>query len=960
MKLAMYLSGSMLALVGVAQAQQPPAAAQVPAQPTRPAPAAGEEGGDDEAEVVVTGQRPFGSVVGDVRPEQTLNAADVRGYGVSSIAELLTELGPQTNAAAGPPVVLLNGKRISGFSEIRDLPPEAIQRVEILPEDVSLSYGYAANQKVVNIVLRRRFRAITGEVAGGTTTDPGRANGRVEANVLTIASGTRYSLDGTYTAAGRLLESERDIVAVGPASPFSLDGNVTAVPGALSAEIDPALSALAGQVVSVAAVPPGTTGRPTLNGFAAGANVAGVSDLGQFRSLAAATSNLTLNGVIAKSLSDKVQGSFNGRFERTTSDGLQGLPALSLNVPAGGAFSPFARPVQLYRYSATGGALEQRTRGDALHAGLTLNGELAKWQWSLTGNYDRSVTRTETERGVDAAALQAAVNAGDPAVNPFGVLPGALLGTRLTDTARSRSSGAAADLLITGPLFDLPAGRATTSVTVSGATNDFASRSMRSGVVRDTGFSRDIAGVRGNIDLPITSRRRNFGSAIGDLALNANAAIQRLSDAGSLTTLGYGLRWTPIPALRFIASQTFDRDAPSGQQINDPTIVTPNVPVFDYRTGDTVFVSRLSGGNPALLETERNRIRLQMTAKPFTARDLTLTATFTDNRTDNAIGSFPVPTPQIEAAFPGRFVRDASGQLTQIDARAINFAERRSTQLRYGFNFSKPLKSILQKRIEAWRAAGAKPADRPKELTALMEARDAFIAQRQRQRGARGGASGENTPAEGENAPRTERPRGDGEGGGRGPGGFGGGGGGFGGGGFGGGGRGGGGGGGRLQFALFDTWHINESITIAPGVPRLDLLDGAAIGSNGGESRHEFEGQAGYTNDGLGARLSVNYRTPTRVDGALGGALGTASSTLRFGGLATADLRLFANLGQMVPLVTKHPFLRGSRVSLAVLNVFDAQQDVRDATGAVPLSYQPDRIDPLGRRIALSFRKLFF
>jgi iron complex outermembrane recepter protein len=53
------------------------------------------------------------------------------------------------------------------------------------------------------------------------------------------------------------------------------------------------------------------------------------------------------------------------------------------------------------------------------------------------------------------------------------------------------------------------------------------------------------------------------------------------------------------------------------------------------------------------------------------------------------------------------------------------------------------------------------------------------------------------------------------------------------------------------------------------------------------------------------------------------------------------------------------PFLKGSRLALEVDNVFDSRQRVTDATGAVPLSYQPDLIDPRGRFIGLDFRKAF-
>ena len=109
----------------------------------------GEASADGE-DIIVRGTPLPGAVMGDIKPEQQLSPADVRALGVSSISELLTELGPQTNAAGGAPVVLLNGKRISSFSEIQDLPTEAIMRVDILPEEVALTYGYSPTQKVLN------------------------------------------------------------------------------------------------------------------------------------------------------------------------------------------------------------------------------------------------------------------------------------------------------------------------------------------------------------------------------------------------------------------------------------------------------------------------------------------------------------------------------------------------------------------------------------------------------------------------------------------------------------------------------------------------------------------------------------------------------------------------------------------------------------------------------------------
>ena len=39
--------------------------------------------------------------------------------------------------------------------------------------------------------------------------------------------------------------------------------------------------------------------------------------------------------------------------------------------------------------------------------------------------------------------------------------------------------------------------------------------------------------------------------------------------------------------------------------------------------------------------------------------------------------------------------------------------------------------------------------------------------------------------------------------------------------------------------------------------------------------------------------------------------------------------------------------------------MFDAKPKVRNAAGDVPLTYQPDLLDPLGRTIGITIRKLF-
>jgi hypothetical protein len=163
---------------------------------------------------------------------------------------------------------------------------------------------------------------------------------------------------------------------------------------------------------------------------------------------------------------------------------------------------------------------------------------------------------------------------------------------------------------------------------------------------------------------------------------------------------------------------------------------------------------------------------------------------------------------------------------------------------------------------------------------------------------------------------------------------------------------------GRLQLSLFHTWRFTDSILIREGLPELDLLNGSATGNAGGSPRHLVEARAGINKNGLGGRLSLNWQSGTEVLVAPGGP--ASADDLRFSGLATVNLRLFADLGQRWDLMRKVPWLRGTRVSVGVDNLFDQRMSVTDRSGATPLNYQPYLMDPIGRRVEVSVRKLFF
>ncbi len=255
-----------------------PAYAQVAHPPVQAGAAAPAPEAD---EIVVTAPRLRGSVISDVPPVVELNEQAVASYGAASITELLAALSPQTGPGrgrgSGGPVVLLNGQRISGFAEIRDLPPEAILRVQVLPEEVALQYGYAADQRVVNFILKDNFHALTTDAQFGASTAGKRTEGELQSTLVSINGAGRLTLTGEYDRNAGVLERDRGI-------------------------IQPAGAA---------------------------------SNAGSFRSLLPSSDEIRLNGVYNRKLSDKVGLTLNASYQDDKSQSLLGLAPFSTDVALG-------------------------------------------------------------------------------------------------------------------------------------------------------------------------------------------------------------------------------------------------------------------------------------------------------------------------------------------------------------------------------------------------------------------------------------------------------------------------------------------------------------------------------------------------------------------------------------------------------------------------------------------------
>ena len=195
-----------------------------------------------------------------------------------------------------------------------------------------------------------------------------------------------------------------------------------------------------------------------------------------------------------------------------------------------------------------------------------------------------------------------------------------------------------------------------------------------------------------------------------------------MSDFGTLIDYGAGLNWSPAARLNLLTSFTREEGPPSLQQLGNPLIETANVNFFDAVNGQSVAVTTLTGGNPDLDADRRTVFKLGGNWQPSEKLDLRLRADLVRQSIDTPQIGFPAVTPALEAAFPGRFQRDAGGQLTRVDLRPVNADRSRRDTLRWGFDFTKPLASNPPSR-EQIAALRARFGQRPAQAAAPGSAR---------------------------------------------------------------------------------------------------------------------------------------------------------------------------------------------------------------------------------------------
>ncbi|MDT0575311.1 TonB-dependent receptor [Croceicoccus sp. F390] len=638
-------------------------------------------------EIIVTAQRLRGSVDVPQPPIAVLNEDEIAGYGAGSIADLVEAIAPLTGSGSGRgggrPVFLLNGQRISGFRELRNLPPEAIARVEVLPEEVALRFGFPATQRVVNFILKDNYSAITAEANAGVPWQGGYATSQIEANVLRIDGPARVTFGIEASDSSGLTEAERGVSSIDPLA------------------------------------------------------VAGDVDAAAYRSLVADTSSLQLDAGWSTGLGDEGGDgtlSLTGAITRSASlrlnlNGPSRSPPMTLtDVRNAGLFRSFDLPPAGFSLRTTA------SKSVGFELGAAMTRRLGDWDLAGTASWVHAKASTTSTGNAGSAGLPVAAPLGAVSMElDAAQLQAAGSGTPLpANRAFSNTEAAAALVTLTGRPADLPAGEVTMVVKAGYDWNDIASRTIVSPAMSrvlgreadaadtaaDTGADTGAALVRGDtsfgvtLGVPLTSRRRAFLEPVGDISLDLSAAVQHLSDFGLLTTASAGVNWGVTPRLAFSSSFTHREAAPTLAQLGAPRLVTAGATVYDYAAQATVLVDVVTGGNPDLAQERQDDWKFAVNYDlPVFDRSRVIVELF-DETSRNVSTGFPVLTAAVEAAFGDRVIRDDEGQLLAVDRRPVTFAKQQGRRLRYGVSLSDPISHPSSRQPDARQPSARQPGAR--------------------------------------------------------------------------------------------------------------------------------------------------------------------------------------------------------------------------------------------------------
>lgn len=620
----------------VASAQDAPAPAPAP----EPEPVVTDEISDDE--ILVIAETLRGTVDTDVPPVLELDEADIAAYGSGSISDLIEALGSQVSGGGGPPVMLVNGMRISSFRELMSYPPEAIDKVEVFPEEVAQRYGYSPDQRVVNFVLKRNYSSREIEGTYGQPWAGGYSTQELEATYLQLIGESRLNFNVDWNNSSLLTEAERDVIQ--SAEPV--------VPG----DPDPAA----------------------------------------YRSLVADSASIEATANFSTRIATGTSLSLNATVERSDNLSYQGLDTVLLSN--GGT--------SVLRTLGEDDPLTVDRRSTTYSFGSTLNTGLGDWQITGTVDASRAETRSRIDRRADTSELAAAAAAGTLALDaelPDLADAGFDQADTRSDTATSKVTAMSTPILLPGGEISVTVdgGYDYTNIQSKDTRNPGVTTKLNRGNLnaganvgvpitsRREDFGADVGDLTLNLSGGV-DRLSDFGT-LTDWSAGVNwspLSFERLSLSATHTVrdAAPSLGQLGNPEIATVNVPVFDLSR--GETVLATVISggNPDLPAQSQRDWRFQLNWQLPEITPAI---QQGRLMVE----------------YFKGHSEDMASNFPTLTPTIEAAFPGRVTRDADGRLLTIDQRPVTFARQDQERIQVGLNFTGPFGKARPEAAERARAS---------------------------------------------------------------------------------------------------------------------------------------------------------------------------------------------------------------------------------------------------------------
>ena len=585
-------------------------------------------------------------------------------------------------------LVLVNGRRvapdaISGvngkvFVNVAEIPPDAIDHIEVLTDGASAIYGSDAIGGVVNIILKSNWHG--GEVNaryGGADNYSERSAGFTFG--FNPLPRTNVTLSASYSKSDPLYQKNRSF-----SSPFYSTG--TAVPGAIgNYYLAPGISSptLNGGYASPASDPQYLNAGATV-ATAPGTGIGGTYDLSRFNTLLLGQVQKAVSGSLNSDLTGTGTVELFGDFEAARNDNFTQFPPVTLgvSVPAGAPYNPFTSATNV-TFGSTIHPATYTTHENSYRGTLGLKGHVPlagrRWNWEVAythsentidqtisnilyrnnllpavrGGYNSSCVPTAGGTFSQVTSLTGGLTC-QPALDPFSrsiaVNPASLANILTNEYIHGRSAIDMVDGKIVGTMFNLPGGRAQVAVggswrreaisghadptnwTHVGGTTATPTQSLTQGglIVDPFSASRTVTAQFAELRLPLTGPDTHI---TGFYRFDIIGAVrhEHYSGVGDSTVPKIAFRWEPVErqivirgdyARSFTAPTLYALAGPINFRTSQGPIATSGLSPLNY-----VFNAE-DGNNPNLKPAHANSWTLGVVLKPNFASPLTIDTEF--------------------------------------------------------------------------------------------------------------------------------------------------------------------------------------------------------------------------------------------------------------------------------------------------------------------------------------------